>query len=179
MCLAGLVNTNLAAAAGVIAALAVSRPIFKRMDLITGLNGAIGGLVAITAGPDFVDHYWAIPIGAVGGAVCTGALKGMEMLKVDDVVGAIPAHLVAGIWGTLAVPIASGGNILVQLVGVVAVGAFAFSASWLVWRAIDMTIGVRVSRDIEELGQDAGELGIESYPEFILMPEQFDEDEEY
>lgn len=174
-----LVNTNLAAAAGVMAALFFSRPILGRMDLFAGLNGAIAGLVSITAGPDSVDHYWAIIIGAVGGVICTAGLRLLEEIKVDDVVGAVPAHLFAGIWGTLAVSIDAEGNIGVQLVGIVSVGLFAFGVSWLLWRALDMTLGVRVSHQVERLGQDSGELGIEAYPEFVLMPEEdYDEEEE-
>ena len=171
-----LVNTNLAAAAGVVAAIAVSRPIMGRTDLFVGLNGAIAGLVSITAGPDIVDHYWAIVIGAVGAIICTLGLKLLEKLKLDDVVGAVPAHLFAGIWGTLAASIAAGASFGIQLVGVLAVGAFVFGVSWLVWRLLDLTLKVRVSRQVEQLGQDAGELGIEAYPEFVLMPEEFDED---
>ena len=121
-----LVNTNLAAAAGVVAALAVSRPIFGRMDLFAGLNGALAGLVSITAAPDITEHWWAVIIGAIGGVICTLSIKGLEKLKIDDVVGAIPAHLVCGIWGTLAASIAGGANFGTQLLGVVAIGAFAF-----------------------------------------------------
>ena len=172
-----LVNTNLAAAAGVLAALALSRSLLGRIDLFAGLNGAIAGLVAITAGPDIVDSYWAIIIGAIGGVICTAGIKLLEKLKVDDVVGAIPAHLMTGIWGTLAVCIAAGGQFGVQLIGIVAVGAFVFIVSWVVWKLIDMVIGLRVSLQAERLGQDTAELGIESYPEFVLMPEEFgDED---
>ncbi len=171
-----LVNTNLAAAAGVIAALGISRPLLGRIDLFTCLNGAIAGLVSITAGPDFVEHYWAIIIGAVGGVVCTLGIKLLEKLKLDDVVGAVPAHLFAGIWGTLAVCIIAGGNILAQLAGVAAVGAFVFGVSWTLWRLMAMTVGARVSNQVERLGQDAGELGIEAYPEFVLMPEMDEEE---
>ena len=172
-----LVNTNLAAAAGIVMSLAFSRFILGRMDLVVGLNGAIAGLVAITAGPDITEHYWAIIIGAVGGILCTAGTKLLEKLKLDDVVGAIPAHLVAGIWGTLAVCIVAGGDILVQLAGVLSVGVFVFAISWVIWKALALSpLGIRVSRDVEELGQDAGELGIEAYPEFVLMPETYDED---
>ena len=172
-----MVNTNLAAAAGVMAALAVSRFILGRMDLIAGLNGAIAGLVSITAGPDFTDHYWAVIIGAIGGVLCTAGIKLFEKLKLDDVVGAIPAHLIAGIWGTLAVCIAAGGDFLTQLIGILAIGAFAFVISFLVWKGLALSpIGIRVSRQVEELGQDAGELGIEAYPEFVLMPDTYDDD---
>ena len=89
-----LVNTNLAAAAGVMAAISVSRPILGRHDLFAGLNGAIAGLVSITAGPDIVEHHWAIIIGAVGGVLCTAGIRLLEVVKIDDVVGAIPAHLI-------------------------------------------------------------------------------------
>ena len=172
-----LVNTNLAAAAGVMAAIAVSRLILGRIDLFAGLNGAIAGLVSITAGPDIVDHYWAVFIGAVGGVLCTAGIKLLEKVRLDDVVGAIPAHLFAGIWGTLAVCIAAGGRLHIQLLGIVVVGAFVFGVSWLLWRALDMTLGVRVSRQVERLGQDSGELGTEAYPEFVLMPEEDDEED--
>ena len=170
-----IVNTNLAAAAGVIAAILVSRPILGRMDLFAGLNGAIAGLVAITAGPDIAEPYWAIIIGIIGAVLCTAGIKLLEILKVDDVVGAVPAHLGAGIWGTLATSIAAGANLGVQLIGILAVGAFVFVLSWLLWMLLDKLMGARVSRTVEQLGQDVGELGIEAYPEFVLMPEDFDE----
>ena len=172
-----LVNTNLAAAAGIVVSLAFSRFILGRMDLVVGLNGAIAGLVSITAGPDLTDHYWAIIIGAVGGILCTVGTKMLEKLKLDDVVGAIPAHLIAGIWGTMAVCIAAGGDFITQLVGVLSVGVFVFAVSWVLWKALALSpLGIRVSRDVEQLGQDAGELGIEAYPEFVVMPETFDDD---
>ena len=167
-----LVNTNLAAAAGVMAAVSVSRAILGRVDLLAVLNGAIAGLVSITAGPDIVDHYWAIVIGAIGGMICTAGIRVMELLKLDDVVGAVPAHLFAGVWGTLAVCIAAGGDFVTQLVGILAVGALVFVSSFLLWMALDKTISARVTRSVEELGQDAAELGIEAYPEFVLMPDQ-------
>ena len=172
-----LVNTNLAGAAGVLAALAVSRPLLGRTDLFATLNGAIAGLVSITAGPDIVDHYWAVLIGAVGGILCTAGIKLMEKVKLDDVVGAVPAHLVSGIWGTLAVCIAAGGDFVVQITGVAAVGAFVFSVSWALWRVFAMTLGLRVSPNVERLGQDTAELRLEAYPEFILMPEEDDEED--
>ncbi len=164
-----LVNTNLAACGGFIAAIALSRPIFGRVDLMVSLNGAIAGLVSITAGPDIVHQYWAIMIGAVGGAVCALSMKILEQIRVDDVVGAISAHLVAGIWGTLAVCIAAGGNLLVQIVGILVIGAFVFSASMLTWYAIRQLMGVRVTLDVERHGQDVAELGIEAYPEFVVL----------
>ena len=171
-----LVNTNLAAAAGVMTALAFSRLILGRMDMFAGLNGAIAGLVSITAGPDITSHVWAVIIGAIGGIVCTAAIKLLERMKLDDVVGAVPAHLFAGVWGTLAVCIAAGGNFGVQLLGVVAVGAFVFVVSLVAWKIVDALLGARVTKKVEQLGQDAAELKIEAYPEFVLMPEEDDEE---
>ena len=175
-----LVNTNLAAAAGVITALAVSRPILGRTDLFAGLNGAIAGLVSITAAPDFTDHYWAVIIGAIGAVICTAGLKLLERVKLDDVVGAVPAHLFAGVWGTLAasIGVAGGAQFHVQLIGILAIGVFVFAVSFVLWKLIDITIAARVTHQVERLGQDAGELGMESYPEFVLMPDTDEHDEE-
>ena len=171
-----LVNTNLAAAAGVMTALIVSRPILGRVDLFAGLNGAIAGLVSITAGPTSVHLIWAVIIGAIGSILCVVGLKLLEKVKLDDVVGAVPAHLFAGIWGTLAASIAAGATFHIQLLGVVVIGAFVFLSSFVLWKLLDKMLGVRVSHQVERLGQDAGELGMESYPEFVLMPEPDDED---
>ena len=132
---------------------------------------SIAGLVAITAGPDIVDHHWAVIIGAVGGGICTLGMKVLERLRIDDEVGAIPAHMGAGVWGTLAVCIAAGGDPLIQLIGVVAIGAFVFGASLLVWRLIDWTLGARITRGVEVMGQDIAELGIEAFPEFLPQRE--------
>ena len=171
-----LANTTLAAAAGVMAAIIASRPILGRIDLFAGLNGAIAGLVSITAAPTFADHYWAVIIGAIGGVLCVAGLKLLEKVKLDDVVGATPAHLFAGVWGTLAACIAGGATFHVQLIGVLSIGAFVFLVSLGLWQALNKTMGARVSRVVEQLGQDAGELGIESYPEFVLMPDMEDDD---
>ena len=167
-----LVNTNLAAAAGVMTALVLSRPVFGHVDLLASLNGAISGLVAITAGPDIVDQSWAIVIGATGAAVCTLGMKLLHLLRIDDEVGAIPAHMGAGVWGTLAVCIAAGGDPLVQLIGVTTIGIFVFGTSLLAWQLIDMTLGARILPRVEELGQDFAELGIEAFPEFMLVKEE-------
>ena len=171
-----LVNTNLAGGAGFLVALVIERPLLGRIDLMAGLNGALAGLVSITAGPDFVTHFWAVIIGAVGGGICVAGLRLLEVLKVDDVVGAIPVHLFAGIWGTLATCIVAGGHFGVQLLGVVAIGVYVFVASWLLWMALKQVMGVRVTQSVEDLGQDAGELGIEAYPEFVVMPDPDDAD---
>ena len=172
-----LVNTNMAATSGVVVAILMSRPILGRTDLFAVLNGAIAGLVSITAAPNFVDHYWAIVIGAIGGLIVVAGLRLLERLKIDDVVGAVPAHLFAGIWGTLAASIAGGAQLHIQLLGVAVVGATVFGISWSAWKVLDMTLGARVSRQVEQLGQDAGELHMESYPEFILMPDPDDYDD--
>ena len=165
-------NTNLAAAAGVMAALSLSRTVLGRIDLFAGLNGTLAGLVAITAAPDIVQHHWAVVIGAIGGVVCLLSIKLLEMLKIDDVVGAVPVHLCTGIWGTLAVCIVGGGSIVAQIAGILAVGVFVFGLSMLLWFVIDRTLGLRVAHDVEAIGQDVGELGIEAYPEFVVVPEE-------
>ena len=165
-------NINLAAAAGVLASLSLSRPVLGRIDLFSGLNGALAGLVAITAAPDIVQHHWAIVIGAVGGMLCLLSMKSLEMIKIDDVVGAVPVHLCTGIWGTLAVCIAAGGSLFAQIIGILSIGVFVFGTSMLLWFVIDRTLGLRVSKDVEAIGQDAGNLGIEAYPEFLVMPEE-------
>ena len=170
-----LFNTNIAAASGMITAVLIARPLFGRLGLAPSLNGALAGLVSITAGPNIAESWWAVIIGAVGGLLCCLATKAMERLRLDDVVGAIPVHLVAGIWGTLAASIAAGADFGVQLLGVASVAAFSFIASLVVWKAIDLTVGIRVSRDVEYVGQDVGELGIESHPEFVLVPEDFND----
>ena len=109
-------------------------------------------------------------IGAIGGLVCLLSMKGFEMIKIDDVVGAVPVHLCAGIWRTLAVCIAAGGSLFAQIIGILAIGVFVFSM--LLWFLIDRTLGLRVSENVEAIGQDVGELGIEAYPEFVMMPEE-------
>ena len=172
-----MVNTNLAAAAGVITALACSRWLLGRTDMFAALNGAIAGLVSITAGPDITQHLWSVIIGAVGGFLCTLGIKTLEKMKIDDVVGAVPAHLICGVWGTLAVCIAAGGNFGVQLVGVLAVGAFVFVLSYAAWKLIDALLTVRVTKNVERMGQDTAELKIDAYPEFVLMPEEDDGEE--
>ena len=160
------VNTNLAAAAGVVAAMALCQILYKKIDLTMALNGAIAGLVAITAGPDLQNHLLAIVVGAIGGLLVVLAVPLLDRLRIDDVVGAISAHLVAGIWGTLAVGIFGSGTLIAQLTGIVAVGVFVIVASSLVWLALKYTMGIRVTPEHEEMGLDMAELGLEAYPEF-------------
>lgn len=159
-------NTNIAAAAGVVIAMLLTQMRYGKIDLTMALNGAIGGLVAITAGPDVDAHWKAIVIGGIGGALVVFAIPMFDKLKIDDVVGALSAHLVAGIWGTLAVGIFGSGNILTQLIGVVAIGAFVFISSFIVWFILKATVGIRVDEEAEMQGLDISEVGMEAYPEF-------------
>jgi Amt family ammonium transporter len=161
------INTNLAACGGVITAMILSELLYKKIDLTMVLNGAIAGLVSITAEPLAPTPGLAILIGAVGGALVVFAVPLLDKLKIDDVVGAIPAHLVAGIWGTVIVPFSNGdASYGTQLVGIVAIGAFTFIASLVVWAILKATVGIRLSDDVEESGIDQAELGMDAYPEF-------------
>ncbi len=160
------VNTNLAAAGGVVAAMLAAQVIYKKVDLTFALNGALAGLVAITAGPDLQNHLLSIIIGGIGGVLVVVSVPLLDKLRIDDVVGAIPVHLVAGIWGTLAVGIFGAGDLMAQIIGIVAVGVFVSLASALVWFALKLTVGIRVSEEVEDLGLDKAELGMEAYPEF-------------
>jgi Amt family ammonium transporter len=156
----------MAAAAGVVVAMLLTQAIYKKVDLTMALNGAIAGLVAITAGPD-VDAVWkAIIVGGIGGALVVFAVPLVDKLKIDDVVGAISAHLVAGIWGTLCVGIFGSGDIVVQIIGIVSVGVFVIVTSAIVWLILKYTIGIRADEEDEILGLDRAELGMEAYPEF-------------
>jgi len=160
------VNTNLAAAAGVITAMLLTQALHGKMDLTMALNGALAGLVAITAGPDIQNHVWAIVIGAIGAGLAVFTVPLLDKLRIDDVVGAIPVHLVAGIWGTLAVGIFGSGSLVTQFVGVIAVGAFVCLTSAGVWFLLRATVGIRVNEEEEDVGLDRFELGMEAYPEF-------------
>jgi len=160
------VNTNLAAAGGVVAAMIAAQILYKKIDLTFALNGAIAGLVSITAGPDLQNHLDAIIIGAIGGVLVAIAVPLLDKLKIDDVVGAISAHLVAGIWGTLAVGIFGSGSLLTQAIGIVAIGAFVAITSAIVWYVLKESVGIRVNDEAEDIGLDKDELGMEAYPEF-------------
>lgn len=166
-----IVNTNLSACAGLLTVAALSLLFFRKLSVALVLNGALAGLVAITAGPFFDNHIWAVVIGVVSGLICIFGIKLLENFKIDDGVGAIPVHLFAGIWGTLAVSIAAGGDLAVQAIGVLAIGAFSFSVSLFVWIIIDKTMGARINKNAEEIGQDEHALGMSAYPEFIPIPE--------
>ena len=158
------INTNLAACGGVMAAAIVTRLNFGKTDVIQMLNGAIGGLVAITAEPLMPTPLAAILIGAVGGIIVVYGTKFLFLVKIDDVVGAIPAHLFAGIWGTLAVPITnSGAKFGTQLFGVIAINGTVFVISLIIWAIMKNTFGIRLSKQAEIKGTDVTETGVIAY----------------
>ncbi|MFC6490991.1 ammonium transporter [Nitratireductor sp. GCM10026969] len=161
-------NTNLAAAGGVVAALILSQIVYKKVDITFVLNGALAGLVSITAEPLAPSPFMAIVIGAIGGVIVVFTVPLLDKFKVDDVVGAIPVHLIAGIWGTLAVPLTNADTSFgVQIIGILAYGVFTFVASLVVWMILKAVMGLRVSPEEEQSGLDVGEVGVEAYPEFI------------
>jgi len=162
-----MANTNLAACGGMIAAMIMLQLLYKKVDLTMALNGALAGLVAITAGPDTPTPGVATIIGAVGGVLVVLAVPFFDKLKVDDVVGALSVHLVCGIWGTMAVPFTNDdASFMTQFIGVVAIGAFVLVASAIAWLVVKFTVGLRVSEEEEHAGCDTSELGMEAYPEF-------------
>ena len=160
-------NTNAAAAGGAISALILTQVFYKKVDLTMVLNGALAGLVSITAEPLTPGLGMATLIGGVGGVIVVFAVPMLDKFKIDDVVGAIPVHLIAGIWGTLAVVITNpDATIMAQLIGIVVVGLFTFIVSLIVWTILAKTMGIRVSEEAELAGLDNSELGMDSYPEF-------------
>ena len=161
------INTNLAAAGGVVVAIILTMLFYKKTDLTMALNGALGGLVAITAEPLAPTPMLAISIGAVGGLIVVLTIPLLDKLKIDDVVGAIPVHLFAGIWGTIAVVFSnSDATIGAQLYGITAIGAFTIIASAILWYIIKITMGIRVTPEEELEGMDLSEVGMEAYPDF-------------
>jgi len=158
------INTLLAGAGGVMAAGIVTRLVLKKTDVIQMLNGCIGGLVAITAEPLMPTPFASIIIGGIGGVIVVYGTKLLFSLKIDDVVGAIPAHLFAGIWGTLAVPISNpAANFGTQLLGIVAINVSVFIVSFVIWAIMKNTIGIRLSREGETKGTDVTETGVIAY----------------
>jgi len=162
-----LANTNTGAAGGALAALILTQLLYKKPDLTMVLNGALAGLVSITAEPLTPSLGAAALIGAVGGVVVVFGVPFLDKMKVDDVVGAIPVHLFAGIWGTLAVPLTnSDASFVTQLISIIVVGAFVVIGSSVVWLIIKAVAGLRVDEEAEINGLDMAELGMEAYPEF-------------
>ncbi|MBY6049086.1 ammonium transporter [Vannielia litorea] len=160
-------NTNTAAAGGALAAMVLTQILYKKVDLTMVLNGALAGLVSITAEPLTPGLGAATLIGAVGGVIVVFAVPFLDKLKIDDVVGAIPVHLFAGIWGTLAVCITNGDASLgVQIKAILIVGIFVFVVSGVIWFILKAIMGIRVSEEDEITGLDTTELGMEAYPEF-------------
>ncbi len=161
------VNTNAAAAGGVVAALLTARALFGKADLTMALNGALAGLVAITAEPLTPTPIEATLIGAVGGLLVVFAIITMDKIKIDDPVGAISVHGVVGMWGLIAVPLTNADtNFGSQLMGLGVIFAWTFVASFIVWLIIKLVMGIRVSEEEEYEGVDLGECGLEAYPEF-------------
>jgi Amt family ammonium transporter len=161
------VNTNAAAAGGALAALVLTQLIYGKVDLTMVLNGALAGLVSITAEPLTPTIGVATLIGGVGGLIVVFAVPLLDKLKIDDVVGAIPVHLFAGIWGTIAVPLTnSEASFSTQIISIFVVGSFTLLTSGFVWFLIDRTVGIRVTHEDELVGLDNAELGMEAYPEF-------------
>ena len=157
------INTLLAGAGGVMAAATVTR-LTGKTDVVQMLNGCIGGLVAITAEPLMPSPIAAILIGGVGGVIVVYGTKLLFAAKIDDVVGAIPAHLFAGVWGTLAVPITNSGVTFgAQLLGVVSINAFVFVVAFIVWSIMKATMGIRLSKEAEMKGTDVSETGVIAY----------------
>lgn len=162
-----LSNTNTAAAGGAIAALLLTQVRFGKPDLTMVLNGALAGLVSITAEPLTPSLGVATLIGVIGGVIVVFAVPLLDKLKIDDVVGAIPVHLLAGIWGTIAVPLTNdGASFGTQLYAIIVVGVFTVVVSAVVWAALKAIMGLRVDEETEINGLDMAELGMEAYPEF-------------
>ncbi len=160
-------NTNLAAAAGAVTAMILVQLLYKKIDITMVINGALAGLVSITAEPLAPSVPQTLLIGAIGGVIVVFAVPLLDKFKIDDVVGAIPVHLLAGIWGTMIVPLSNDNATWTnQAIGVLSIGAFTFVASLIVWAIIKYTIGIRVSEEDEALGLDKSEIGVEAYPEF-------------
>ena len=161
------VNTNIAACGGLVAALLLARAWFGKADLTMALNGALAGLVAITADPLSGSAFWSMIIGAVGGLIVVCSIVLLDKLKIDDPVGAISVHGTCGIWGVIAVVFNNGdATILGQIVGILGIFGWVFIASLVIWYALKATVGIRVSEEEEFSGVDISETGIEAYPEF-------------
>ncbi len=161
------VNTNMAAAGGLIAALIVARILFGKADLTMALNGALAGLVSITAEPLSGTNVESMLIGAVGGVIVVLSIVGLDKIRIDDPVGAISVHGTCGIWGLMAVLITSDDATLSgQLTGLGAILGFTFVAALVVWFVIKMVFGIRLSDEDQQVGADVAEIGIVAYPEF-------------
>ena len=160
-------NTNMAAASGAVTALILTQVMYKKVDLTMVLNGALAGLVSITAEPLAPTLFGALWIGAIGGVIVVFTVPLLDKFMIDDVVGAIPVHLIAGIWGTIAVVFYnSDASLGTQITGIIAYGVFTFVISLVVWIILKGIMGIRVSEEAEVNGLDTSELGMEAYPDF-------------
>ncbi len=159
-------NTNMAAASGAVTALILTQVLYKKPDLTMVLNGALAGLVSITAEPLAPTLFGSLWIGAVGGIIVVFTVPLLDKFKLDDVVGAIPVHLFAGIWGTIAVIFYGEASLGTQLLGIAAYGVFTFVGALILWIILKAIVGIRVSEEDEINGLDMAELGMEAYPEF-------------
>ncbi|MDD2383338.1 MAG: ammonium transporter [Sulfurospirillaceae bacterium] len=162
-----IVNTNTAGLAGAISAAFIVYFQYKKLDITMILNGALGGLVAITAGADVVGLWEPIIIGAIGGALVIFAIPVFDKLQIDDPVGALSVHLVNGIWGTLAVALFADFSLLTQLKGIILTGLFTFPLSYVLFVIIKKVVGLRSDEEHEYVGLDLEECGLEGYPEFV------------
>ncbi|WP_108663828.1 ammonium transporter [Acuticoccus kandeliae] len=161
------VNTNTAAAAGVIVCIILTQLFYRKVDVTMALNGALAGLVSITAEPLAPTMAQAAMIGGIGGVFVVIFVPLLDKIRIDDVVGAIPVHLVCGIWGTMIVPLSnSDATYYVQFIGVVSVGALAFFSSLIVWLILAAVTGLRATPEEEAIGLDTSEVGVHAYPEF-------------
>jgi Amt family ammonium transporter len=164
------VNTNIAACGGVVAALLTAKLLFGKADLTMALNGALAGLVAITADPANPAGQWAMLIGAAGGVLVVFSIVTLDKLKIDDPVGAISVHGVVGIWGILAVLFNNDdATIGGQLIGIIGIFGWVFAASLIMWGILKATMGIRVSEEEEYEGTDISECGLEAYPDFVKV----------
>jgi Amt family ammonium transporter len=162
------VNTNMAAAGGVVAALITARMLFGKADLTMALNGALAGLVAITAEPLAPSPLWATIVGAIGGVIVVFSIVTLDKLRIDDPVGAISVHGLVGMWGLLAVPLSNDeATFSAQLIGLVTIFVWVFVSAFIVWLVIKGIMGLRVSEEDEYNGVDLAECGLEAYPEFV------------
>lgn len=160
------VNTNMAACGGVVVAIILTQLLYKKADVTMALNGALAGLVSITAEPLAPSVGLSILIGGIGGAIVVFTVPLLDKMKIDDVVGAIPVHLFAGIWGTLAVAISVPEILGAQIAGIAATAVWVSIASSVIWFALKFTIGLRPTEEEEMAGMDHVEIGVEAYPEF-------------
>lgn len=165
-----MVNTNAAAAAGAIAALFVCKILWRKADLTMVLNGALAGLVVITADPASPSPVLALLLGALGGSLVVFSIVFLDKMKIDDPVGAISVHGVCGVLGLMLVPLSNtDATVVKQLIGTVTIFSFVFIASLITWSILKSVMGIRVSEEEEINGMDQHDCGVDAYPEFVTV----------